>query len=112
MTDQSANPDMLPDALRVSLHDAQRQVNALVLGKEQAVRFAFTALLLHFLQFLTQSLDVLKKLAEFAGVAFAALALTHLALQAFFQVFIHSHAIFGKLLGYGRGGSVDVRLKL
>src|SRR5690606_1022208 len=45
MTAQSANPDMLPDALRVSLHDAQRQVNALLLGKEQAVRFAFTALL-------------------------------------------------------------------
>src|SRR5690606_15839402 len=45
MTDQSANPDMLPDALREALHHAQDQVNSLVLGKEQAVRFAFTALL-------------------------------------------------------------------
>jgi MoxR-like ATPase len=45
MTAQSANPDMLPDALRASLHDAQAQVNSLVLGKAQAVRFAFTALL-------------------------------------------------------------------
>jgi MoxR-like ATPase len=45
MTAQSANPDMLPDALRTSLHDAEAQVNSLVLGKAQAVRFAFTALL-------------------------------------------------------------------
>ncbi|GGK01962.1 AAA family ATPase [Luteimonas terricola] len=45
MTAQSANPDMLPDALRNALHDAQDQVNSLVLGKAQAVRFAFTALL-------------------------------------------------------------------
>ncbi|MBD7987069.1 AAA family ATPase [Luteimonas sp. Sa2BVA3] len=45
MTAQSANPDMLPDALRTALQDAQAQVNSLVLGKQQAVRFAFTALL-------------------------------------------------------------------
>lgn len=45
MTAQSANPDMLPDALRSALHDAQAQVNSLVLGKAHAVRFAFTALL-------------------------------------------------------------------
>ncbi|MGY1531172.1 AAA family ATPase [Luteimonas sp. A649] len=45
MTAQSANPDMLPDPLRNALHDAQDQVNSLVLGKAQAVRFAFTALL-------------------------------------------------------------------
>lgn len=45
MTAQSANPDMLPDALRMALQDAQAQVNSLVLGKQQAVRFAFTALL-------------------------------------------------------------------
>ncbi|MGY1459154.1 AAA family ATPase [Luteimonas sp. A534] len=45
MTAQSANPDMLPDTLRNALHDAQDQVNSLVLGKAQAVRFAFTALL-------------------------------------------------------------------
>ena len=45
MTAQPKKQDMLPDALRTALHDAQAQVNALVLGKEQAVRFAFTALL-------------------------------------------------------------------
>ncbi|MEN1940954.1 AAA family ATPase [Luteimonas sp. MJ174] len=45
MTARSANPDMLPDALRKSLHLAESQVNSLVLGKAQAVRFAFTALL-------------------------------------------------------------------
>lgn len=42
---QSANPHMLPDALRDTLHHAQAQVNTLVVGKEQAVRFAFVALL-------------------------------------------------------------------
>ncbi len=36
---------MLPDALRSSLHDAQAQVNTLVLGKPQEVRLAFVALL-------------------------------------------------------------------
>ena len=36
---------MLPDALHVSLRDAQAQVNALVLGKPQQVRLAFVALL-------------------------------------------------------------------
>ncbi|MBB6599755.1 AAA family ATPase [Luteimonas sp. MC1825] len=36
---------MLTDALRQALKDAQAQVNSLVLGKEQAVRLAFTALL-------------------------------------------------------------------
>ncbi|MBJ7573661.1 AAA family ATPase [Luteimonas sp. MC1828] len=36
---------MLTDALRQALQDAQAQVNSLVLGKEQAVRLAFTALL-------------------------------------------------------------------
>jgi MoxR-like ATPase len=36
---------MLPDALRQSLHDAQAQVNTLVLGKAQEVRLAFVALL-------------------------------------------------------------------
>jgi len=45
MSAQSATPDMLPDALRDAVQRAQRQVNALVLGKEEAVRFAFTALL-------------------------------------------------------------------
>ncbi|MGY0611985.1 MULTISPECIES: AAA family ATPase [unclassified Luteimonas] len=45
MTAQSAKQDMLPDALRKSLHHAEAQVNSLVLGKAQAVRFAFTALL-------------------------------------------------------------------
>src|SRR5690606_13610418 len=45
MRAQSATPDMLPDALRDAVQRAQRQVNALVLGKEEAVRFAFTALL-------------------------------------------------------------------
>ncbi|MEN1928579.1 MoxR family ATPase [Luteimonas sp. MJ250] len=45
MTAQSAKQDMLPDALRKSLHDAEAQVNSLVLGKAQAVRFALTALL-------------------------------------------------------------------
>src|SRR5690606_28416396 len=45
MTAQSAKQDMLTDALRNALNDAQAQVNSLVLGKEQAVRFAFTALL-------------------------------------------------------------------
>ena len=45
MTAQPTKQDMLPDALRNALHDAQAQVNALVLGKAQAVRFAFTALL-------------------------------------------------------------------
>lgn len=45
MNVQSANPDMLTDGLRKPLHAALDQVNALVLGKEQAVRFAFTALL-------------------------------------------------------------------
>ena len=44
MTAQSANPDMLPDHLRHALHGAEAQVNSLVLGKAQAVRFAFTAL--------------------------------------------------------------------
>jgi len=36
---------MLPDALRASLHDAQAQVNGLVLGKSHEVRLAFVALL-------------------------------------------------------------------
>jgi len=36
---------ILPDALRASLSQAQRQVNALVLGKPQEVRLAFVALL-------------------------------------------------------------------
>ena len=36
---------MLPDALHVSLRDAQAQVNARVLGKPQQVRLAFVALL-------------------------------------------------------------------
>ena len=45
MTAQSAEPDMLTDALRSALHAAQAQVNSLVLGKETAVRLAFTALL-------------------------------------------------------------------
>jgi MoxR-like ATPase len=36
---------MLPDALRQALGDAQGQVNTLVLGKAQAVRLAFVALL-------------------------------------------------------------------
>jgi len=36
---------MLPDALRQALHDAQAQVNTLVLGKAQEVRLAFVALL-------------------------------------------------------------------
>ena len=36
---------MLPDDLRTALDDAQRQVNALVLGKPQEVRLAFVALL-------------------------------------------------------------------
>ena len=45
MTAQSAEPDMLTDALRIALNDAQAQVNSLVLGKEKAVRLAFTALL-------------------------------------------------------------------
>lgn len=45
MTAQPTKQDMLPDTLRNALHDAQAQVNALVLGKAQAVRFAFTALL-------------------------------------------------------------------
>lgn len=36
---------MLTDTLRQALKDAQAQVNSLVLGKEQAVRLAFTALL-------------------------------------------------------------------
>ena len=36
---------MLPDALRSALRDAQAQVNTLVLGKPQQVRFAFVALL-------------------------------------------------------------------
>ena len=45
MTAQSAKQDMLPDVLRNALHEAQGQVNSLVLGKAQAVRFAFTALL-------------------------------------------------------------------
>ena len=46
--DTSATPapaEMLPEALRRALGDAQAQVNSLVLGKQQAVRFAFTALL-------------------------------------------------------------------
>ncbi len=45
MSAQPANPDMLPDDLRDAVQRAQRQVNSLVLGKERAVRFAFTALL-------------------------------------------------------------------
>ena len=45
MTAKPGEPDMLTDALRTALHDAQAQVNSLVLGKEQAVRLAFTALL-------------------------------------------------------------------
>ena len=45
MVGQPTKQDMLPDALRKALHDAQEQVNSLVLGKAGAVRFAFTALL-------------------------------------------------------------------
>ncbi|WP_374320418.1 AAA family ATPase [Pseudoxanthomonas kaohsiungensis] len=40
-----ASAPILPDALRGSLSQAQRQVNALVLGKPQEVRLAFVALL-------------------------------------------------------------------
>jgi MoxR-like ATPase len=40
-----ASRDMLPEAPLAALHQAVAQVNALVLGKEEAVRFAFTALL-------------------------------------------------------------------
>ena len=46
--DMSATPapaTILPDALRASLQQAQAQVNTLVLGKPQQVRFAFVALL-------------------------------------------------------------------
>ena len=42
----SPAPDaILPEALRSALRDAQAQVNTLVLGKPQQVRFAFVALL-------------------------------------------------------------------
>lgn len=36
---------MLTDTLRLSLDEAQNQVNTLLLGKEQEVRLAFVALL-------------------------------------------------------------------
>ncbi|WP_082578343.1 MoxR family ATPase [Lysobacter sp. Root690] len=41
----AGNASILPDALRASLEQAQAQVNGLVLGKAQAVRLAFVALL-------------------------------------------------------------------
>ena len=45
MSTAPAKADMLTDALRTALSRAQSQVNTLVLGKEEAVRLAFVALL-------------------------------------------------------------------
>ncbi len=41
----SSTQGMLTDTLRLSLDEAQNQVNTLLLGKEQEVRLAFVALL-------------------------------------------------------------------